>query len=477
VTKYFTDLFIAGTWQPSSNGKRLPVRNPATEEVIAHIAQAQIADCLAAVEAADHAADSWAAAAPRVRAEILRQAWQIMHAEREQLARIISAENGKSARDALGEIDYAAEFFRWYSEEAVRIGGDYRLSPTGDKRILITRAPIGVSVLVTPWNFPAAMATRKIAPALAAGCTVILKPATETPLTAGAIIDVLDRAGVPAGVVNYVTPGSSGAAVSAMLHHPAVRKLSFTGSTEVGRILLRESADQIVSPSMELGGNAPFLVLQDADIADAVTGAMAAKMRNGGSACTAANRFYVHSSIADEFTEALAAAMSDTKFGPADDPANELGALVSIQERDKVATLVDKAIAEGAVAAIGGYIPDRRGAFYPPTVLTGVAHDAPITEEEIFGPVAPIITFDTEDDAVSWANSTIMGLVSYVYGSLASAMRVAHRLESGMVAVNRGVVSDPAAPFGGVKQSGIGREGGFDGVGEYLEEKYIAVAM
>jgi succinate-semialdehyde dehydrogenase/glutarate-semialdehyde dehydrogenase len=476
MTDYFTDLFIGGTWQPASSGKRTPVRNPATEEVIAHIAQAEISDCLAAVEAADNAADSWAATAPRVRAEILRQAWHIMHTERVQLAEIISAENGKSARDALGEIDYAAEFFRWYSEEAVRISGDYRLSPTGDKRILITRAPIGVSVLVTPWNFPAAMATRKIAPALAAGCTVILKPATETPLTAGAIIDVLNRAGVPAGVVNYVTPGSSGAAVSAMLHHPAVRKLSFTGSTEVGRILLRESADQIVSTSMELGGNAPFLVLPDADISAAVTGAMASKMRNGGSACTAANRFYVHSSVADEFTEALAAAMSDTRFGPAEDPANELGALVSIQERDKVATLVDKAIAEGAVAAIGGYVPEGRGAFYPPTVLTGVAKDAPITEEEIFGPVAPI-TFDTEDEAVAWGNSTIMGLVSYVYGSLASAMRVAHRLDSGMVAVNRGVVSDPAAPFGGVKQSGIGREGGFDGIGEYLEEKYIAVDM
>jgi succinate-semialdehyde dehydrogenase/glutarate-semialdehyde dehydrogenase len=475
MTEYFTDLFIAGTWQPGTYGKRMPVRNPATGEVIAHIAQAEIADCLAAVEAADQAADSWAATAPRVRGEILRSAWQIMNVERVQLAEIISAENGKSARDALGEIDYAAEFFRWYSEEAVRIGGDYRLSPTGDKRILITRAPIGVSVLVTPWNFPAAMATRKIAPALAAGCTVILKPATETPLTAGAIVDVLNRAGVPAGVVNYVTPGSAGAAVSAMLHHPAVRKLSFTGSTEVGRILIRESADQIISTSMELGGNAPFLVLPDAVVADAVAGAMVAKMRNGGSACTAANRFYVHSSVAEEFTEALAAAMSATTFGPAHDPANELGTLVSIEERDKVANLVDKAVAEGAVATIGGYVPDGPGAFYPPTVLTGVAMDAPITEEEIFGPVAPIITFDTEDEAVACANSTIMGLVSYVYGSLASAMRVAHRLDSGMVAVNRGVVSDPAAPFGGVKQSGIGREGSSEGIQEYLEDKYIAV--
>lgn len=473
--RLFTELYIAGRWRPAEVDERIEVRNPADGSLIATVANATEADCAAAVDAAANAAASWAARSPRHRSEILRRAWEIMVAERASLAALITAENGKSYADALAEIDYAAEFFRWFAEEAVRIGGDYRLSPNGDKRILVSREPIGVAVLVTPWNFPAAMATRKLGPALAAGCTAIVKPATETPLTAGAIVDILARAGVPAGVVNYVTPRPAGPAVRAMLHHPAVRKLSFTGSTEVGRILLHEAADNIVSASMELGGNAPFLVLESADVGAAVAGAMIAKMRNGGCACTAANRFYVHRSLADAFTRDFAEAMRNTATGPGLDDANELGALISDAERDKVAAIVGRAVDEGAVAVVGGQTPSGPGAFYPPTVLTGVCPDSSITQTEIFGPVAPIIVFDDEDEAISWANRTEMGLVGYVYGDISSAMRVAHRLQVGMVALNKGVLSDPAAPFGGVKQSGLGREGSSEGIEEYLEEKYIAV--
>ncbi|ORW08936.1 NAD-dependent succinate-semialdehyde dehydrogenase [Mycobacterium lacus] len=471
----FTELYIAGQWRPPGSSERIEVHNPATGSLIATVANATVADCEAAVAAAADAAASWAARPPRHRSEILRRAWEIMVAERASLAALITTENGKSYADAQAEIDYAAEFFRWFAEEAVRIGGDYRLSPEGDKRIVVSREPIGVAVLVTPWNFPAAMATRKLAPALAAGCTAVVKPATETPLTAGAIVDILARAGVPAGVVNYVTPRPAGPAVRAMLHHPAVRKLSFTGSTEVGRLLLHEAADNIVSASMELGGNAPFLVLESADIGAAVAGAMVAKMRNGGCACTAANRFYVHRSLADAFTRDFAEAMRATTMGPGLDPANALGALISDAERNKVAAVVARAVDEGAIALVGGHPPSGPGAFYPPTVLAGVHPDAAITQREIFGPVAPIIVFDTEDEAVDWANRTQMGLVGYVYGDACSAMRVAHRLQAGMVAVNKGVLSDPAAPFGGIKQSGLGREGGSEGIEEYLEEKYIAV--
>ncbi|GII24748.1 NAD-dependent succinate-semialdehyde dehydrogenase [Planosporangium mesophilum] len=476
--KLFTDLYIDGAWRPATGDARAAVHDPADGSVIAEVAVAGIADCLAAVEAAEAAQAGWAATAPRRRSEILRRAYEIMRDERETIAGLIVRENGKVLADARSEADYAAEFFRWFAEEAVRIGGDFRVAPNGDKRIVVTRQPIGVSVLVTPWNFPAAMATRKIGPALAAGCCVVLKPAFETPLTALYLVDVLERAGVPAGVVNCVTPRPAGPAVSAMLHHPAVRKLSFTGSTEVGRILLHEAADRVVSTSMELGGNAPFLVFDDAPVADAVAAAMVAKMRNGGAACTAANRFYVQRGIAEAFTKALAAEMSALAVGPGADPANGLGASVSVGERDKIAELVDEAVAGGARAETGGGPIAGPGAFYPATVLTGVQHGTPITRTEIFGPVAPIVVFDSEQEAIDWANDTEYGLIAYVYsGDLARAIRVGERLDAGMVAVNRGVLSDPAAPFGGVKQSGLGREGGSEGIEEFLEQKYLAVPL
>jgi succinate-semialdehyde dehydrogenase/glutarate-semialdehyde dehydrogenase len=472
MSKYVTQLFIGGAWE--SGEETIAVTDPANEIELAKVANASIAQCVAAVDAAAAAAANWASTSPRHRAEVLRRAFELMQAERETIAELIVAENGKSRSDALSEADYAAEFFRWFSEEAVRIRGDFRLSPSGDKHIVVSHEPIGVSILVTPWNFPAAMATRKIAPALAAGCTVVLKPATETPLTAGAIVDLLHRAGVPAGVVNFVVASPAGPAVRAMLQHPATRKLSFTGSTEVGRILLHEAADRVISTSMELGGNAPFIVLESADVAAAVDGAMAAKMRNGGSACTAANRFFVHSSVAQEFNEQFVRRMAATTVGPGAE-GHQLGALVSRGERDKIADLVKCAVSEGAEIATGGVTPAGTGAFYPPTVLLGVKRDASITREEVFGPVAPIVEFDQEGDAVGWANDTEMGLVAYVFGALPDAMRVAGTLKAGMVAVNRGVVSDPAAPFGGVKQSGLGREGGAEGIEEYLETKYIAV--
>lgn len=476
-TKLHTELFIGGSWQPGSEGARIDVVDPADGSKITDIAAAEVSDCVAAIDAAEAAGAAWAATPPRQRADILRRAWAIMQDEREELAALISTENGKALSDALGEVDYASEFFRWFSEEAVRISGDFRLAPNGDKRIVVSREPIGVCLLITPWNFPAAMATRKIGPALAAGCTVVLKPATETPLTAAAVVDILDRAGVPAGVVNFVTPSRTSVAVREMLHHPATRKLSFTGSTEVGRVLLHEAADSVISTSMELGGNAPFIVLEGADVEAAVDGAMIAKMRNGGSACTAANRFYVHRSVADEFARRLADAMGSLRVGPGVLPSTQLGALVSVAERDKVASLVNQAVDHGAEVLVGSTGTKEGGAFYPPTVLTGVDAANPITAQEIFGPVAPLVTFDTEAEAIAWANGTDMGLVSYVFGDLANAMRVAHKLHAGMVAVNRGVLSDPAAPFGGVKQSGLGREGGSEGISEYLEEKYIAVDL
>ncbi len=475
MTNYLSDLYIDGQWRAGSEGKTFAVLDPSDGSELAQFAIATEADCLAAVDAADRAAAGWAALAPRARSEILRSAFDILTAEREVFAEIMVRENGKAFADALGEADYSKEFFRWFAEEAVRIPGDFRMSPAGDKRIIVTRQPIGVSLLVTPWNFPAAMATRKLAPALAAGCTVVLKPARETPLTAAYVVRVLERAGVPAGVVNLVTPVPTGPAVAAMIHHPAVRKLSFTGSTEVGRILLQTAAESVVNTSMELGGNAPFLVLQGANVAGAVEAAVVAKMRNGGSACTSANRFYVHSSLAAEFSEQLVAAMGAYTVGPGIDTANKLGSLVSLDERDKVADLVSTAVAEGARIVLGGQkLPG--GAFYQPTVLTDVKHGSTINQTEIFGPVAAIVTFDNEDDAIRMANDTIFGLIAYVYGEPDAAFRVAQRIDAGMVAVNRGVISDPAAPFGGMKQSGLGREGGSEGILEFLEEKYIAIA-
>jgi succinate-semialdehyde dehydrogenase/glutarate-semialdehyde dehydrogenase len=434
-------------------------------------------ECADAVDAADRAFKSWAKTAPRVRGEILRKAFEIMVAEADRLAEIVSRENGKVLTDAKGEILYAAEFFRWFSEEAVRINGEYRTSPSGDKKIVVTKQPIGVSLLITPWNFPAAMATRKIGPALAAGCTVILKPAGETPLTAIAIVEILERAGVPAGVVNLILPTPTGPAIAKILMDPRVVNLSFTGSTEVGRVLLKEAAARVIRCSMELGGNAPFLVLSDANVDEAVAGAILAKMRNGGAACTAANRFYVAKELAEEFTTKLAKAMGDLKMAPGTTAGAQLGASVSVNERNKIAELVDASITAGGQVKTGGKSPAGVGAFYPATVLT-VKNDNPILNQEIFGPVAPIVITTSDEEAILLANATEFGLIAYVYsGDLKRAMKVAEALESGMVAINKGVISDPAAPFGGFKQSGLGREGGFAGIEEFLETKYIGVEI
>jgi succinate-semialdehyde dehydrogenase / glutarate-semialdehyde dehydrogenase len=470
-----TDLYIDGKWVKGDGS--IPVTDPSTGEVIANVATAGDAECDAAVAAADRAFKTWSKTAPRVRAEILRKAFELMIAESDHLAKLTSMENGKVFSDAKGEIAYAAEFFRWFSEEAVRTPGDFRQAPSGDKRILVTHQPIGVSLLITPWNFPAAMATRKIGPALAAGCTMILKPASETPLTALAIIDILERAGVPAGVVNLILPSKTGPMISKILHDPRVRNLSFTGSTEVGRVLLKESADCVLRTSMELGGNAPFVVLDDANIDDAVAGAMIAKMRNGGAACTAANRFIVAKSVAEEFTSKFAKAMGGLKVAPGLEDGAQLGASVSIKERNKIAELVDQSVASGGKIELGGKTPEGVGAFYPATVLS-VKKDNPILNHEVFGPVAPIVTFESDEEAIQLANATEFGLISYIYSSdLKRAIRTAEAIESGMVAINRGVISDPAAPFGGFKQSGLGREGGFDGIHEFLETKYIGVEI
>jgi succinate-semialdehyde dehydrogenase/glutarate-semialdehyde dehydrogenase len=471
-----TDLQIGGKAVPASDGRRFDVFDPATGGVLASVADASVDDALAAVDAADAAAASWAATAPRARAEILRTAFEMMTAQADELATLISLENGKALTDARGEIAYAAEFFRWYSEEAVRIGGSASTAPSGANRILVTHQPVGICVLVTPWNFPAAMATRKIGPALAAGCTMILKPASDTPLTALAIGRILETAGVPAGVVNVLPARRSGAVVSAMLHDPRVRKLSFTGSTEVGRVLLHEAADNVINTSMELGGNAPFVVFADADLDAALDGAMVAKMRNAGEACTAANRIYVESPIAERFAAGLAERMAALVVGPGVEGSTQVGPLVNAEAVAKVDSLVRQAIEGGARVLIGGTRPDRDGYYFDPTVLTDVAADTPMLREEIFGPVAPIVVFDGEDEAVRLANDTEFGLVAYVYtGDLGRGLRVGERIEAGMIGLNRGLVSDPAAPFGGVKQSGIGREGGHEGVLDYTESRYFAV--
>jgi len=472
-----TDLFLGGKWVPASSGGRFDVYDPSTGEVIAGVADGTVEDAIAAVDAADAAAAEWAATAPRHRAEILRAAFELMTARKDELARLISLENGKALTDAAGEVAYAAEFFRWYSEEAVRADGTVMTAPSGANRILVVQQPVGIAVLVTPWNFPAAMATRKIGPALAAGCTCILKPASDTPLTALAMAAILAEAGVPDGVVNVLPSRRSGAVVSAMLHDPRVRKVSFTGSTEVGRVLLAEAADRVVNTSMELGGNAPFLVFADADLDAALDGAMVAKMRNAGEACTAANRFYVEASIAPEFSRRLAERMAALRVGPGVDEQTQVGPLVNEDAVVKVDELVAAALADGAAALTGGIRPDGQGWYYPPTVLSDVPPASAILREEIFGPVAPIVTFTDEAEAVRLANDTEFGLVAYLYtGDLARGLRVSEALEAGMVGLNRGLVSDPAAPFGGVKQSGIGREGGHEGMLDYLESKYIAVS-
>ncbi|MCW5252353.1 NAD-dependent succinate-semialdehyde dehydrogenase [Streptomyces sp. SHP 1-2] len=470
-----TELFIGGAWRPAGDGARFTVHDPATGEPVASVASATETDGVHAVEAAAKALPDWAATPPRERAEILRRAFESMRAEQEELARLIVAENGKALPDARAEVAYAAEFLRWYAEEAVRLSGTLGHAPAGGNRILVMRRPIGVAVLVTPWNFPAAMATRKIGPALAAGCTVVLKPASETPLTALAVAGHLQRAGVPAGVVNVLPSRRTGPLVTALLAHPEVRKISFTGSTEVGKHLLRQAADRVLASSMELGGNAPFLVLADADLDEAVAGAMIAKMRNGGEACTAANRFYAHSSISGEFARRLADAMGRLRVGPGQEDGTDVGPLVNERARAEMQEVVDEAVAAGATVLTGGRTPDGPGWFYPPTVLADVPADSAVLRREIFGPIAPVVTFDTVDEALDLANRCEVGLAGYVYTrDLALGLRVSERLEVGMVGLNRGVVSDPAAPFGGVKESGLGREGGHEGLLEYTESKMIA---
>ena len=470
-----TQLYIDGQWVNGSS--KVAVHDPSDGSVIAEVSLAGDAECEAAIAAADSAALAWAQSAPRFRSEILRKAFDIMTSEIEAIATLISRENGKAMPDARGEAGYAAEFFRWFAEEAVRTPGDFRKSPSGDKRILVTHQPIGLSILITPWNFPAGMATRKIGPAVAAGCTMILKPATETPLTAMYIVDIMERAGLPKGVLNLILPEKTGAAISKMLHDPRVKNLSFTGSTEVGRVLLKEAADKVIRCSMELGGNAQVIVHDDADLAVTIPQLLLAKMRNGGAACTSANRIYVQRPIADAFITELTKSMSAFVMGRGTDVTTTLGASVSMKERNKIAEIVDESIAAGAKVKVGGIKPDGDGAFYPATVLT-VEKDNPILNHEIFGPVAPVVIFDTDAEGIALANDTDFGLISYVFSKdLTRALRTAEAMESGMVAINKGVISDPAAPFGGVKQSGLGREGGFDGIHEFLQTKYIGVEI
>jgi succinate-semialdehyde dehydrogenase / glutarate-semialdehyde dehydrogenase len=470
-----TGLLIGGEWQQTD--KKLQVMDPATFTVLAEIADASVEDGLDAVSSAYDAFQTWSVTPARQRAEVLRRAFEIMTAELETCARIISLENGKAWRDALGEATYAAEFFRWFSEEASRIEGGFRYAPARDKTIITDHRPMGVAYMITPWNFPAAMATRKLAPALAAGCTAVLKPASETPLTALWIGDVLQRAGAPAGVVNIITTRSTGDVSTAILADPRIATLSFTGSTYVGKMLLKQTAERVLPSSMELGGNAPFAVFEGADVDSAVSGAMVAKMRNGGAACTAANRFYVHASLAEEFTTKLEAAFAGLQVGPGIDPANDLGAMVSVKERDKILELLQEAVGEGVVARPATDVPEL-GAFIAPYVVRDVVHGSALTRNEVFGPVAPIVTFEDEDEGVRMANDTEYGLISYVYAKdPGTGVKLARRMESGMVAVNRGLASDPAAPFGGMKESGLGREGGFAGIHEFLETQYFAVDL
>ena len=469
-------LLIAGGWQDAAGGGTVDVVNPSDGTVITAIADADVEDGLAAVDAAGAAFPAWAATPPRRRAEILTRCFELMTERREQLAHLISLENGKALPDARGEVAYAAEFFRWYAEEAVRIIGEVSISPSGANRILVQHQPIGVCVLITPWNFPAAMATRKLAPALAAGCTAVLKPATLTPLTSLAIAQLMVDAGVPAGVVNVITTSKTGDVMTPVLADPRVRKLSFTGSTGVGRHLLRQAADNVLKCSMELGGNAPFVVFEDADLDKAIDGVMIAKMRNGGQACTAANRIYVQRGIQAEFASRLAGRMAALTVGPGTDPSTEVGPLVDEASVLKVDALVRDALDQGARLLTGGQLPEGNGYYYPPTVVTNVPMHARMVSEEIFGPVASVIGFDTEDEVIAAANDSEYGLAAYVFTEdLRRGLRVSERIESGMVALNRGLVSDPAAPFGGVKQSGLGREGAHQGLLDFTETKYIAL--
>jgi succinate-semialdehyde dehydrogenase/glutarate-semialdehyde dehydrogenase len=472
------DLYIGGEWRAAAGSGTLAVEDPATGEPLAEVADAQPQDAMAALGAAAAKQAEWAASPPRERGEILRRAYEAIVAKTDELALLMTLEMGKSLAESRAEISYAAEFFRWFSEEAVRIHGRYMVNTTGKGRILTMRQPVGPCVFVTPWNFPTAMGTRKIAPAIAAGCTMVVKPAQQTPLSMLALAQILEQAGLPGGVLNVITAKHSGAVIEPLLKDPRTRKLSFTGSTEVGRRLIEQSAEQILRVSMELGGNAPFLVFEDADLDAAVEGAMLAKMRNVGEACTAANRFHVHESLAEEFAGHMAERMGALKVGRGTDPDTDVGPLIDEAQRAKVADLVADASERGARVLLGGEPVGERGYFYAPTVLTGVPQDARLLAEEIFGPVAPIATFSADEQAIEAANRTEYGLVAYVYTrDLARAFRACEGIETGMVGLNQGVVSNPAAPFGGVKQSGFGREGGFEGISEYLETKYVAVSL
>lgn len=472
-----TDLYIGGKWKKASDGARFDVIDPATEKTIASVASGTVEDAIAAVDAAQAAFADWAGRKPRERGEILRRAYELTMRDAERLAKLITLENGKALSDFRSEIAYAAEFFRWYAEEAVRNNGQMSTAPASGARILVQHKPAGIAVLVTPWNYPAAMATRKIGPALAAGCPVVLKPASDTPLTMLALMPIMEEAGVPPGVINVVPSRSSGKIVSAMLHDMRVRVVSFTGSTEVGRKLLHEAADNIVKPAMELGGNAPFIVLDDADIDAAVDGAMLAKMRNMGEACTAANRFFVHESVHDEFAQKLTAKMAALKIGNGLDEGVAVGPLANAEGRDKVIELVEDAVAKGAKVLTGGQRMNGPGFFYPATVLTDVPNSALMLNEEIFGPVVSIQTIRSDDEAVKRANDTEYGLVAYLFTKdLSRGLRVSEQLDFGMIGLNRGLVSDPAAPFGGTKQSGLGREGAQEGMKEFLETQYVSVS-
>jgi succinate-semialdehyde dehydrogenase/glutarate-semialdehyde dehydrogenase len=469
-----TGLWIGGEERPGSS--TFDVYDPSNDTVLTTVADATAADAVAALDAASAAQAEWAATPARDRGEILRSVFETIIARADDLATLMTLEMGKVVAESLGEVKYGAEFFRWFAEEAVRIGGRYTPSPAGTGRIIVTKQPVGPCYAITPWNFPLAMGTRKIGPAFAAGCTMIVKPAQETPLTMLLLAKLIGEAGLPKGVLSVLPTSKPGDVTKALIDDGRLRKLTFTGSTGVGKALVAQSADKLLRTSMELGGNAPFVVFDDADVDAAVDGAMLAKMRNGGEACTAANRIHVANAVIEEFTDKFVKRMGEVNLGNGLDPSAKLGPLVNTKQLAKVQELVDDAVAKGATVALGGRAPGGPGNFYPATVLTDVPPNARILTEEVFGPVAPIIGFDTEDDGVAAANNTEYGLASYIYTeSLDRALRVAEAIESGMVGVNRGVISDPAAPFGGVKESGFGREGGIEGIEEYLDTKYIAL--
>ncbi|NJC21763.1 succinate-semialdehyde dehydrogenase/glutarate-semialdehyde dehydrogenase [Arthrobacter pigmenti] len=472
-----TGLLIGGQWRDASNGKTFDVEDPATGKTLLSIADASPEDGRAALDAAVAAQDDWARTAPRERGEILRRAFELVTERADDFALLMTLEMGKPLAEARGELTYAAEFLRWFSEEAVRTSGRYSTAPDGKSRILVTKKPVGPCLLITPWNFPLAMATRKIAPAVAAGCTMVLKPANLTPLTSSLFATVLMEAGLPAGVLNIIPTSDAGGVTGPLIKDTRLRKLSFTGSTPVGRRLLADASETVLRTSMELGGNAPFVVFEDADLDAAVTGAMAAKLRNMGEACTAANRFIVHESVAAEFAERLAAKMGEVTPARGTEDNSTLGPLIDSKSRDSVHSLVQDAVDAGATCLTGGSPQDGPGYFYPATVLTSVPSSARILQEEIFGPVAPIITFSNEDDAVRLANDTEYGLVAYVFTrDLNRGLRIGERLDTGMLGLNAGVISNAAAPFGGVKQSGLGREGGYEGIEEYLYTQYVGIA-